>query len=128
MFLHSCSNGGLKPVALCRNKGQHVADQVVEDVQVLLLVVAYDGHVAPCADSKAGEAAAARVLELEHVVLPRQLQRRALEVQRQPGHVVGPRPPRRREAELREQRRRCVRGVDRGAGRGLAPLWLLNLH
>ena len=100
VVLHSCSNGGLKPVALCRNKGQHVADQVVEDVQVLLLVVAYDGQVIPSVDNKAGEAAAARVLELEHVVLPRQLQRRALEVQRQPGHVVGPRLPRRREAEL----------------------------
>ncbi|WVZ56754.1 hypothetical protein U9M48_007242 [Paspalum notatum var. saurae] len=80
--------------------------RVVEDVQVLLLVVAYDGTVIPSVDSKAGEAAG-RVLELKHVVLPRQVQRRAVKVQRELRHIRFL-PPRRREAELREQRRRRV--------------------
>ena len=73
-----------------------------------MLVVADDGQVVAGVDSKAGDAAAC-VLELKHVVLPRKVQRCALKVQHQLWHVGFSSPRHReREAEPRERRRRRV--------------------
>lgn len=67
-------------------------------MHVLLLEIAYGGHLSAFNNGKA-EDTAARVLDLEHVVLPGQVHRRALEVQHQLRHVRF-RPQRRRQTEV----------------------------
>ncbi|BAS83915.1 Os03g0318150, partial [Oryza sativa Japonica Group] len=61
--------------------------QIVEYVHVLLLEVAYYGRLVAFVNGKADDAVTRVVGDLEHVVLPGQVHRRALEVQHQLRHV-----------------------------------------
>uniref|UniRef100_A0A8R7R0V9 Uncharacterized protein n=1 Tax=Triticum urartu TaxID=4572 RepID=A0A8R7R0V9_TRIUA len=104
-------------VALRRREGQQVPVEVVDDVRVLLLVVADDGLLP--GRRVQHQAHDPRAVVLEHVVAARQLPVGAVQVERQRRHGHGPPPPppperrRRRQREAEVQRRAGLRADHR---------------